>query len=163
MAGDLSEPRFSILLLYFSRLALLCFTWADEKVLPAPIFNSVVCHLLYRCALFARALFNPFNVHPSFVMLLITASHNIHSCNALLSFFIIYIHKMCTIKSEEEEGKYVKQEVISRSRSMKRKVFLSALSLHISAEALAVQRLRPAWRQPMAYLPAPQLCPNIST
>lgn len=73
------------------------------------ILLSVICYSAALCSL-ARALFNPFNVHPSFVIFLITASHNIHSCNALLSFFIIYIHKMCTINQkksnddDEEEG-----------------------------------------------------------
>lgn len=66
------------------------------------ILLSVICYSAALCSL-ARALFNPFNVHPSFVIFLITASHNIHSCNALLSFLIIYIHKMCTINPKKKK------------------------------------------------------------
>ena len=105
MTGDLSEPRFSSFVPPFSRAARdLCFTLELMKKcfqLQFLILLSVICYIAVLCSL-ARALFNPFNVHPSFVIFLITASHNIHSCNASLSFFIIYIHKMlCTINRKK--------------------------------------------------------------
>lgn len=46
------------------------FTWADEKVLPAPIFNSVVCHLLYRGAFCVRSL-EPCSIHLTSIHLLL--------------------------------------------------------------------------------------------
>lgn len=117
------------------------------------ILLSVICYSAALCSL-ARALFNPFNVHPSFVIFLITASHNIHSCNGLLSFLII----QCSQKWE----KNVKQAAIFRlwSRSMKRKVFLSALATNFCRGFSFMKRLRtrsPIAASCFAYL---YFCPN---
>jgi hypothetical protein len=61
---------------------------ADEKVLPAPIFNSLlVCHLCYK-GFFLLLYSNPFNVHPSFVIFLLP-----QATNNILSFIFLLNHR----------------------------------------------------------------------
>lgn len=116
---------FVFLLLQFSRLELTASLELMKKCFQHQflILLSVICYIAESvlCS-FARALFNPFNVHPSFVMFLITASHNIHSCNALLSFFIIYKHKKNVHNNMKSETK-----MKWSFWSVKRKVFSSSL------------------------------------
>lgn len=67
-----------VVFLYYSAR----FTWADEKVLPAPIFNSLVCHLRYKG--FALCSIHLMSIRLLFSI--ITASHK-HSFHIITSFY----------------------------------------------------------------------------
>lgn len=128
MTSDLSSPRFYLPSTSFHALADIRLPSRASLELMKKCFQhqflillSVICYIVVlRCV---HSL-EPCSIHLTSIHLLlyflITASHNIHSCNALLSFLIIYIS---TQQNVHNKPKCKARNDLSAA-SMKRKVFL---------------------------------------
>lgn len=95
--------------------------------------------------MFSAHSLEPCSIHLTSIHLLlyflITASHNIHSCNALLSFFIIYnfIHTKCAQQTEYKPRNDLSESWLAKSDEKESFVFSASNKFWISTETFLPQ------------------------